>query len=109
MVIVIAPRAVTMLKAAPFMHGLRLVSPYLTVLVGTAWALVAWGLFRVRDWARFVAALFLGVGMAWEVTIFLGRMHFGWRIPLVCLELMLRGAAVWYLMSPAMIETLQQG
>jgi hypothetical protein len=38
----ILPGAVTAVKAAPFVTGLKLVSPYWTLCVGTAWALVAW-------------------------------------------------------------------
>src|ERR1700722_13542645 len=104
-VTLVAPRALPMLKAAPLIRGLRIASPYVTLLVGTTWALVAWGLFRVRDWARLVATLVLAVGVAWEASLILfGRTHFGWQVPLAWLEMALRVGAIWYLMSPTVID-----
>src|SRR4051795_13562210 len=69
--ILIAPGAVQTLKALPFVSVLKLVSPYATLIVGTVWAVVAWGLFQLRDWARFIATLVLGAGAAWMLVTLL--------------------------------------
>lgn len=103
-VILIAPGAVQTLKAVPFVSVLRLASPYATLIVGTVWAIVAWGLFQLRDWARFVATLVLGTGAAWILVTLLLHQHLTWRTPLVCFDLIWRLAAVWYLLAPSTID-----
>lgn len=99
-----ATGALTMLRAFPFVHTLGRVSPYLTLLVGAAWALVAWGLLQLRDWARFTAMLMLGIGIAWALPMVITRMHFGWRMLALSLEIALRAAAIWYLLSPPVLD-----
>jgi hypothetical protein len=103
-VILITPSAVQTLKALPFVFALRPVSPYVTLIVGTAWAIIAWGLFQLRDWARFVATLVLGTGVAWALVTLLLHRHFAWRILLACFEIAWRSAALWYLLAPSTIE-----
>jgi hypothetical protein len=96
--------ALTMLRPMPFVHAVGFVSPYWTLLAGVAWALVAWGLLQVRDWARFTATLMLGIGIAWALPMVITRMHFGWRMLALCLEIALRAAAIWYLLSPSVLD-----
>jgi hypothetical protein len=103
-VILIAPGAVQTLKVLPLVFVLRLVSPYTTLIVGTVWAIVAWGLFQLRDWARFVATLVLGAGAAWMFVTLLLHHHSIWRMLLACFEIIWRLAAVWYLLTPSAID-----
>jgi len=104
----ILPGAATAIKPALFVTGLKLVSPYWTLCVGTAWALVAWGLLRLKDWARWTAQLVLGAGIVWAVPmIYVTKMHFGWRLAAVCLQLVLRGAAMVYLFRFSVMDAFQ--
>lgn len=102
--ILFAGRAVASLRALPLVHGLAFVNPYWTLLLGAVWAVVAWGLLQLRDWARFTATLVLGVGIAWALPMVITRMHFGWRMLAACLEIALRAAAIWYLLSPSVLD-----
>jgi hypothetical protein len=103
-VILTVPGTVQSLKALPLVPVLRLVTPYATLIVGTVWAIVAWGLFQMRDWARFVATLMLGLGAAWMLGTLLLHHHSAWRTLLGCFEIMWRLAAIWYLLAPSTIE-----
>jgi hypothetical protein len=104
----VEPRALPALGAAPFVPGLRHVNPYAMLLIGAIWALVAWGLFRLRDWARFTATLMLAIGVAWALSmLLLGRAHFGWRMLAACLEIALRTAAVVYLLAPTVMDSFR--
>ena len=103
--ILFAHSAVAMLRAVPFVHGLEFINPYWTLLIGAVWALVAWGLFQLRDWARFTAVLILGIGIAWALPMMvMTRAHFGWRMLAACLEIALSAAAIWYLLSPSVLD-----
>ena len=104
----VEPRAVETLRSAPFVLGLRQVSPYVTLLIGAIWALVAWGLFRLRDWARFSATLMLAIGIAWALSMtLLGTAHFGWKMLAIFLEIVLRAAAVLYLLTPSVMVSFR--
>ena len=93
------------LRVMPFVRTLRFISPYLTLLVGILWALIAWGLFQLRDWARFTATLMLGIGIAWAVPMmFMTHIHFGWRMLAGFLEIALRAAAIGYFLSPSVLD-----
>jgi hypothetical protein len=106
--ILVEPRAVQVLRDAPFVLGLRQVSPYVTLLIGAIWALVAWGLFRLRDWARFTATLMLAIGVAWALSmLLLGRTRFGWQVLAACPEIALRAAAVVYLLAPTVMDSFR--
>jgi hypothetical protein len=104
-VVLLAHGTVVTLRAFPFVRALAHVSPYWTLLVGAVWAAVAWGLLRLRDWARFTATIMLGIGIASGAVAISTRMHFGWRALAECLEIALRGAAIWYLLLPSVLDT----
>ncbi|MGA8865656.1 MAG: hypothetical protein WB510_01735, partial [Candidatus Sulfotelmatobacter sp.] len=42
-VMLVLPGAISMIYEAPFMYGLELAGPYMTLIVGAGWALVGWG------------------------------------------------------------------
>jgi hypothetical protein len=107
-VMLVVPRIVPMLRFAPLIHELKLLNPFATVAIGIVWALVAWGLLQMKDWARWVAQILLGIGIAWAVPMmFLTKAHFGWRLLALCLQLVLRAAAVAYLFAPSVTDAFQ--
>lgn len=60
----VSPGSVSLMAGGHFMYGLELAGPYMTLLVGGGYLLVAWGLFRLHNWARWaaMAVMVLGVG-----------------------------------------------
>ena len=101
----IVPNAIPTLRVAPFVRQLRLLSPYATLAIGVLWASVAWGLFQLRDWARWAAQLVLAIGVASFIPmLFVSRFHSGWRLLAACLEIFVRVAAVCYLFTPKVLD-----
>jgi phosphate/sulfate permease len=54
-VILISPQALS--SAFTLLRGLEMGGPYMALLVGAVWALIGWGLFGLRDWARLAAMM----------------------------------------------------
>lgn len=104
-IMLVVPGAVRALKGFPFVHGLKLVTPYATLVVGVLWALVAWGLFRLRDWARWAAQIVLAIGVAWTLPMmYFNQVRFGWRMVADIAELALRALAIGYLFAPKVMD-----
>ena len=93
------------LSGLPLLHSVSLASPYLSFGIGIAWSLVAWGLFRLHDWARWLAQIFLAIGVALELPmLLLNGMHFGPRWVIGIPEIILRVVAVGYLFTPGVLQ-----
>lgn len=58
-VLIVAPGKLSLMLGARFMYGLELAGPYMMLLVGCAYAVIGWGLFRLQNWARWLAMLML--------------------------------------------------
>ena len=100
----LAPDAITLMSGAQLMYGLELAGPYMALLVGSAWALVAWGLFRLHNWARWAAMLVMVIGVAWLVPK-ISMAELGAPVFWYGLQIALRAAAAWYLaQAPAVID-----
>ena len=105
MVKLLAPNAISLMSGASLMYGLELAGPYMALLVGTAWALVGWGLFRLHNWARWTAMLVMTIGIAWLVPK-ISMAEIGVPILWSGLQIALRAAAAWYLaQAPAVIDS----
>lgn len=99
----IVPKAIHALRGAPNVRALRFVSPYLTVVIGVGWAVVAWGLFQLRNWARiiaatmFVFAVIWETSMTWQASMSTSKSFPTWRLILIAVEVTTRLIAVVYL------------
>lgn len=62
-ILVLSPGKITLTLGSRFMHGLELAGPYMMLLAGSGYALIGWGLFRLHNWARWLAMLLI----AWAV------------------------------------------
>ena len=101
----IAPEAISLVSGAQFMFGLELAGPYMALLIGSGWALVGWGLFRLHNWARWAAMLVIALGIGWLVpkisSAELGGIWLFWY----GLQIALRAAVAWYLaQAPAVLD-----
>jgi hypothetical protein len=100
----IAPNAISLMSGSPFMYGLELAGPYMALLIGSGYALVGWGLFRLHNWARWAAMLVMTIGIAWLVPK-ISAAELGVPLMWYGLQIALRAAAAWYLaQAPAVID-----
>jgi hypothetical protein len=98
------PNAISLMSGSSLMYGLELAGPYMALLVGTGWALVGWGLFRLHNWARWAAMAVMTLGIAWLVPK-ISAADLGVPLLWYGLQIALRAAGAWYLaQSPAVIE-----
>jgi hypothetical protein len=105
MVKLLAPNAISLMSGASLMYGLELAGPYMALLVGSGWALVGWGLFRLHNGARWAAMLVMTIGIAWLVPK-ISMAEIGVPILWSGLQIALRAAAAWYLaQAPAVIDS----
>ena len=101
----LAPNAISLMSASPFMYGFELAGPYMVLLVGTGWALVGWGLFRLHNWARWAAMAVMVAGVA-SLVPKISQAELGVPLLWCGLQIALRAAAAWYLaQAPAVIES----
>jgi hypothetical protein len=99
-----APGAISLMSGAPLMYGLELAGPYMSLLFGAGYALVAWGLFRLHNWARWAAMLVMVLGVA-SLVPRISMAELGVPILWYGLQIALRVAAAWYLaQAPAVID-----
>jgi hypothetical protein len=100
----LSPEAISLMSGAPLMYGLELAGPYMALVVGAGWALVAFGLFRLHNWARWAAMLVMTIGIAWLVPK-ISAAAIGGPLLWYGLQIALRAAAAWYLaQAPAVID-----
>lgn len=100
----LAPEAVSLMSAAELMYGLALAGPYMAMLVGAAYALVGWGLFRMHNWARWVAMLVMVIGVA-SLVPRISMAELGVPVFWYGFQIALRVAVGWYLaQAPAVVD-----
>ena len=100
----IAPNAISLMSGSQLMYGLELAGPYMALLVGSGYALIGWGLFRIHNWARWAAMLVITIGVA-SLVPKISMAELGAPILWYGLQIALRAAAAWYLaQAPAVID-----
>jgi hypothetical protein len=100
----LAPEAISLMSGAQLMYGLELAGPYMAILVGTGYALVGGGLFRVHNWARWAAMLVMVVAVA-SLVPKISMAELGVPVLWYGLQIALRAAVAWYLaQAPAVVD-----
>jgi hypothetical protein len=100
----LAPEAISLMSGAHLMYGLELAGPYMAMLVGTGYALVGWGLFRVHNWARWAAMLVMVVAVA-SLVPRISMAELGVPVLWYGFQIALRAAVAWYLaQAPAAVD-----
>jgi hypothetical protein len=100
----LAPEAISLMAGSQLMYSLELAGPYMALLVGTGYALVGWGLFRLHNWARWSAMLVMVIAVA-SLVPKISMAEIG--IPLLWygFQIALRVAVGWYLaQAPAVVD-----
>ena len=100
----LAPNAISLMAGRHFMYGLELAGPYMALLVGSVWALVGWGLFRLHNWARWMAMLGMVLGV-WVLVPRISMAELGVPVLWYGLQIAVRVGVGWYLaQSPAVLD-----
>jgi len=106
--LLISPGTLSLMAGKQFMYGWELAGPYMTLLFGTGYALVGWGLFRLHNWARWAAMLVMVLGVA-SLVPRISMAQLGVPIFWCGLRIALRVALGWYLaQAPAVIESFSK-
>lgn len=97
----VAPDAISM-RAMPFLYGRELAGAQSALLVGAGWGLVAWGLFKLRNWTRWSAVVLLVIGVVAGVpAVSAAATGLNWRLAWYGGQMMARVAAIWFLTQSA--------
>jgi len=103
-ILLISPGAISLMAGKHFLFGLQLAGPYMMMLVGSVYAVVAWGLFRLQNWARWIAMLVMVISMA-SLIPKISMAELGLPVLWYGLQIALRVAVGWYLaQAPAVID-----
>jgi hypothetical protein len=102
----VAPGTLSMALGAGVTYGRELTGPQTALSVGAGWALVGWGLYRLRNWARWCAILLMVIGVAGSVpAVSAAARDLTCRFFFYGGQLMVRVVVAWYLAaSPELIE-----
>ena len=103
-ILLISPGAISLMAGKHFLYGLQLAGPYMMLLGGIVYAIVAWGLFRLQNWARWSAMLVMVISMA-SLIPKISMAELGLPVLWYGLQIALRVAVGWYLaQAPAVID-----
>jgi len=100
----LSPEAVSLMAGSPLMYGLELAGPYMAMLVGSVYAAVAWGLFRLQNWSRWIAMLIFALSIA-PLIAKISQAELGVAIFWYGLQIALRAAVAWYFaQAPSVLD-----
>ena len=102
----VAPGTLSMMVGTGITYGREVTGPQTALSVGAGWGLVGWGLYRLRNWARWCAILLMVIGIAGSVpAVSAAARDLTWRFWFYGGQIMVRVVIAWYLTaSPELIE-----
>jgi hypothetical protein len=102
----VAPGTLALTSASGVTYGRELTGPQAAISVGAGWALIGWGLYRLRNWARWCAMLLMVIGVAGSVpAVSAAARDLTWRFFFYGAQIMVRVVVAWYLAaSPELID-----
>ncbi len=106
LIMTLRPGLVPMSAGAALLGGLELAGPYMFLLVAGVGGWVAFGLWRLKKWARWMAMLVASIGIVMLVPVVSSAIldfRFG-RLAWTGLETVLRVMVVWYLWQTPVME-----
>jgi hypothetical protein len=85
-------------RFGPIVAGLGVIGGLVFLGIGAAVAIIGYGLFQLREWARITAIVFAGIGL---VLAFLSFLHpFGFGLMGRLFRLGVNALIIWYLIQP---------
>ncbi len=103
-IMLISPEVLSSLRGLQSLRGTGNGGPYVALFVGVVWALIGWGLIRMRGWARLAAMLWIAPGMAFGIVALTTASRFHWSLLSLGLEILAGMVIVWYLFTAPIIE-----
>ncbi len=105
-----APGTLAMTGTPGITYGRELEGAQTALSVGAGWALVAWGLYRLQNWARWCAIVLMVIGVAGSVpAVSAAARDLGWRFFFYGAQIMVRIVIAWLLAaSPELIDAFVQ-
>jgi hypothetical protein len=102
----ISPGTISLARVAGVTYGRELNGPQTAISVGLGWALVGWGLYQLRNWARWCALVILVIGVAGSVpAVSAAARGITWRFFWLGAQIMVRIVVAWLLAaSPEVAE-----
>ena len=102
----VAPGTLLLMRGSGITYGRELTGAQTAISVGAGWALVGWGLYRLRNWARWCAIVIMVIGVAGSVpAVSAAARDLTWRFFFYGAQIMLRIVIAWYLAaSPELVE-----
>jgi hypothetical protein len=102
----VVPGSLSMALGAGITYGRELSGPQTALSVGAGWALIGWGLYRLRNWARWCAILIMVIGIAGSVpAVSAAARDLTWRFWFYGAQIMVRVVIAWYMFaSPELVE-----
>jgi hypothetical protein len=102
----LSPGTISLARVAGVTYGRELDGPQAAISVGLGWALVGWGLYRLRNWARWCALVILVIGVAGSVpAVSAAARDITWRFFWLGTQIMVRIVIAWLLAaSPEVVE-----
>jgi|SRR5580658_125312 hypothetical protein len=103
---VVEPGTLAMTRATGITYGRELDGAQTAISIGAGWALVGWGLYRLRNWARWCAIVLMVIGVAGSIpAVSAAARDLTWRFFWYGAQIMARVIIAWILArSPEVIE-----
>jgi hypothetical protein len=100
------PGTLAMTRATGITYGRELDGAQTAISIGAGWALVGWGLYRLRNWARWCAIVLMVIGVAGSIpAVSAAARDLTWRFFWYGAQIMVRIIIAWILaMSPEVVE-----
>jgi hypothetical protein len=103
-ILLISPGTISLMAGKYFAYGLEVAGPFMILLLGSCYGLVAWGLFRLHNWARWFAMLVIAFSIV-PLVPKISMAEIGLPIFRYGLQIALRVAAGWYLaQAPSVLD-----
>jgi hypothetical protein len=100
----LAPGRLSLMFGSRFMYGLEVAGPNMMLLVGFAYGLIGWGLYRLHNWARWLAMLVFVLAVACLVPK-ISAAEIGLQVFVCGVKIAILAAAGFYLVqSPTTLE-----
>jgi hypothetical protein len=102
----IVPGTLALTRAAGITYGRELDGPQTAISVGGGWTLIGWGLYKLKNWARWCAVLLMVIGVAGSVpAVSAAARDLGWAFFVNGAQIMVRIVIAWYLVaSPELVD-----
>ena len=107
-ILLVSPGTISLMAGRYFAYGLEIAGPYMILLVGSCYAIIAGGLFRLHNWARWLAMLVIAFSIV-PLVPKISMAEIGLPILWYGLQIALRVAAAWYLaQSPSALDAFAE-